>query len=711
MRSLRGRILITSALLYANGPLHIGHLVEYIQTDIFVRFLRLCDEDVIYCCADDTHGAPIQINAEKAGMRPEDFIAKFFDEHVRDFAKYNINFDSYYSTNSPENKHYSELFFKILKEKGHIYSKEIEQLYCESCKRFLPDRYVKGECPNCHSEEQYGDVCESCGTSYKSTDLINPLCSICGAEPVMRKSNHYFFRLSDFEDRLRQWLKGNQNLQPEIVNSVMNWVDGGLQDWDITRDAPYFGFLIPGETDKYLYVWMDAPIGYISSTENYCKDHVVSTEQYWKGGDDSKIIHFIGKDIIYFHFLFWPAMLMGVEFDLPHNIMVHGFLNVGDKKMSKSRGTFYTAEEFASQYNPEYLRYYYCSMLSRKMMDINLDFSDFRDKINNDLVGNFGNFCYRIQTYINKNFDGRFKRFDDNKEIIGKIDEKVEKIRELFYDCNYKEAIREIMAISAMGNKYFQDNEPWKLIKTDRDRVEAICGLMFNIMKIVCGLLKPVMPAFSDALEKQLNLNPLSWQDLKFNTYEYEINKPEILLKKIEDVLQEEDDLSGKEDKAKKEKKEQKEKRLLLKAAEIVEAKDHPDSDKLMILRIDLGGEKRTLVAGLRGYYKTDELVGRKLIVVYNLKPAKIRGIYSQGMLLAAELGDKVTILEPKDTKPGEIVYYDRKAESADEITIEDFSLYKLKVRNHEVVVNSRDILKSDAEIIKVDIGDGARIR
>ncbi|MCK4582208.1 methionine--tRNA ligase, partial [Candidatus Bathyarchaeota archaeon] len=338
------RILVTSALIYANGPVHIGHILEYIQTDIWVRFMKLAGHNVVYCGADDTHGTPIEINAAKQGVTPEEFIEHWWKEHKRDYDDYHVGFDSYYTTNSPENQMYTELIFNRLRQNGHIYTKEIELTYCEHCERYLPDRYVKGTCPKCGAQDQYGDVCEKCNAAYDTTDLINPYCSICGSPPIRRNSLHYFFRLSNFSGWLEEWLNGNEKLQPEIRNQILSWVHEGLQDWCISRDGPYFGFRIPEEDDKYFYVWLDAPIGYIASTANYCRDKPCTADNYWQS-PDSTIIHFIGKDIIYFHLLFWPAILHGAGFRVPDNVVVHGFLTVNGEKMSKSRGTFLTAEE------------------------------------------------------------------------------------------------------------------------------------------------------------------------------------------------------------------------------------------------------------------------------------------------------------------------------------------------------------------------------
>ncbi|MEK6949620.1 MAG: methionine--tRNA ligase, partial [Nanoarchaeota archaeon] len=853
------KIIVTSALPYANGSIHLGHLVEYIQTDIFVRFLRLIEKDVIYCCADDTHGTPIELKARDLGIKPEELIAKFSKEHQEDFASFSISFDSYYSTNSEENKYFSDKIFKKLLEKGFIYKKPIKAMYSEKSKRFLPDRFIKGECPKCHAKEQYGDVCEACGATYKPTDLINPYSVTDGSKPILKESEHYFFKLSELSDFLEKWIKENKNFQPEIKNFVLNWIKEGLEDWDISRDGPYFGFKIPGEENKYYYVWLDAPIGYIASLANYLnKDAQKSkifgtnsvglkkTEQTW---NSSKIIHFIGKDITYFHFLFWPAMLHASGFNLPESIFVHGFLTVNNEKMSKSRGTFFTAKDFLKKYEAEQLRYYYATVLSKKLADINLDFNDFRQKINNDLVGNIANFCYRVISFTNKNFKGQIKDFDNNEEIINNINKKIKKIEDYYNELNFNSVIHEILQISDIGNKYFQKNEPWALIKKDKEKVQKICGLCVNIAKNLSIIAGPILPEFSEGLQEQLNLKNLKWKDLGFDLKNHVIGKERLLVKKIEEseildlgakpakkigysVEQEAKDLGVNAcfaelynvrvknkheglEKIKKQLAEKikslsqgeinnnsiikgyrsiykkiefrdlpssienlieliKEKRKLptintvvdsynavsvdkkvvicahdmdkingnvrftkfignevwiplgsneaqeirkneygciddkqvlsrldfkqsertkvdnrtqnvvitfqgnenirddylrnaaeetckyitrfcggtyriigqkaeeslplnLKVAEIVDVKEHPDADKLYVLQINLGKEKRQLVAGLKEHYSKDELKNKKIIVVTNLKYAKLRGIESQGMLLAAE--------------------------------------------------------------------------
>ena len=681
------KIIVTSALPYANGPIHIGHLVEYIQTDIFVRFLRLIGKDVVYCCADDTHGAPIEIKAKELGIKPEQLIAKFHKEHLEDFNNFLINFDSYYSTNSKENKYFSDLIFERLKKKGFIYKKEIEVTYCKHCKRTLPDRYVKGKCPKCNAPDQYGDNCEVCNAAYKTIDLLDPYCTICKNKPVRKSSEHYFFKLSKLSGFLEKWIKGNKNLQQESKNFVLNWIKDELEDWNISRDGPYFGFKIPGEENKYYYVWLDAPIGYISSLANYLK----STKKAEKVWNDSKIIHFIGKDITYFHFLFWPAMLQAADFKLPEDIVVHGFLTVNHEKMSKSRGTFFTAKDFLKKYDAEHLRYYYGNVLSKKLADIDLNFDEFRERINNELVGNLGNFCYRIISFINKNFKGKIKDIDNNKTIINEINKKVEKIRKYYEDYNFNFAVNETLLISDIGNKYFQKNEPWALIKKDKAKAQEICGLCINIAKNLSILIQPVLPKFSEELQKQLKLKNLKWKDIDFKLKNHKIGKEKLLVKKIEEIKEELFPLD-------------------LKVAQIIEVKDHPNADKLYVLQINLGKEKKQLVAGLKGYYSKDELKNKKIIVITNLKHAKLRGIESQGMLLAGE-DDKGTIgVLTVKAEPGSEAKFGNLKNSNKEISFDGFLKVKIVVKDGKVLFNDLE-LKIDKETVSVEKVKDGKVR
>ena len=688
-------LLITSALPYANGSLHIGHMVEYVQTDIFVRFLRSKGIKVTYMCADDTHGTPIEIAAAKAGIKPEEIILKYHKEHQKDLADFLVKFDNYYTTHSDENKRYSDFFFNTLKEKGHIYQRSVEQTYCEKDGRYLPDRFVKGTCSKCKAEEQYGDQCEKCNSVYKPIDLIDPHCTVCGSTPVRKSSDHYFFKLSSFADRLKSWITDNNNLQPEIKNFALSWIKGGLEDWDITRDGPYFGFKIPGESDKYYYVWLDAPIGYVSASEKYAKDKLnQDASVYWKSVH-AEIMHFIGKDIIYFHLLFWPAMLMGVGYNLPTDIVVHGHLTINSEKMSKSRGNFFTAREYLDKYDPELLRFYYASNLSKNVSDINLDFLDFYNRTNNELVSNISNFIYRTLNFINRNFDSKLGKISKkDAETVFELQSKFDKASRCYESLNIREAVKTILEISSAGNKLIQDNEPWKLIKTDKHRCHEILTLATNIVKNVSILLQPIMPAFSLKIQKQLNMPELTFSDLNFNTTEHSINLSRILLTNLERIPK-----IGTETFP-----------ANLKIAEINSVENHPEADKLYILQISIGTEKRQIVAGLREFYNPEELLKKKIVIVSNLKKARIRGKESQGMLLAAEDQGKAVLLQVPEAKSGENVKAGNLKSSDSEITIEQFYKLKLKVQSKRVLFGKKVLKTSNSDII-ADASDGSKIK
>ncbi|MGA1871078.1 MAG: methionine--tRNA ligase [bacterium] len=527
------KILVTSALPYANGPIHLGHLVEYIQTDIYVRYLRMIGRDVLYCCGDDAHGTPIEINARQQGISPEELIEKYYKEHLLDFNEFQISFDSYYTTNSPENKTFSDLVFSRLYDRGDIYKKPVNQTYCPNCKRFLPDRYVKGICPKCNAPDQYGDNCEVCNSTYKTTDLIDPYCSLCSTTPIVKKSIHYFFRLSAYSEKLADWIHNSPLFQSEVKNYILSWIDTGLNDWDISRDAPYFGFKIKGEEDKYYYVWMDAPIGYIASTKHFCDKHGLDFDSYWTRSEECNLIHVIGKDIIYFHFLFWPAMLMGSGFNLPENIFVHGFLTINKKKMSKSRGTFITARQYLEKYDPSLLRFYFAYNISGNISDIDLDCMDLKDKVNSEIIGNFGNLVYRTLTFLYKHFQGRIHTFNE-EQLTTLLTEKRDLIGTHYSMCNFREVLKIIFELGDIGNKYFQQAEPWKRIKTAPDIAWSQISFCVHLIHDLCIYLKPILPAICKNLEYQLQVSDLKWSDLGTSLAGITIKKPEPLLKKIE---------------------------------------------------------------------------------------------------------------------------------------------------------------------------------
>jgi len=698
---LSGKIVITAALPYANGPIHLGHMVEYIQADIYARFLKLIGEEAIYCCADDTHGTPIEISAMKEGIPPEQLIDRYHREHQQDFADFLVAFDNYYSTNSEENRRYAEHIFKRLQENGLIYQKDVELTYCEKCSRFLPDRYVKGRCPKCAADDQYGDVCEKCNGTYTTTDLVEPYCTICGTAPVRKISRHYFFKLSACSDMLKGWIENHPKLQKEVKHYVLNWIKEGLKDWCISRDGPYFGFRIPGEKDKYFYVWLDAPIGYIASTADYAARHKQDVDDYWKRG---RVIHFIGKDIIYFHFLFWPAMLMTAGFMLPESIIVHGFLTVNGEKMSKSRGTFLTARDYLKVMDPEYLRFYYAANLAPTITDIDMNFDDFRTKVNTELVADLANFAYRTLSFINKNFDSRLTGFSPKAEekLVADLKRVFEAVREAYAGLNFREAVKRILEASSLGNKVFQEREPWKLVKTDKAKAQEAVSFCASLIKDLSIAVSPILPRFAASLQQQLNVSGLSWKDIGTPLRDHTIGEAKIVLRKIEGEL---DRLnpgpSGDADPFAK---------VDLRVGKIVEIQRHPAADKLYVETVDFGKlGKRTIVSGMVPYYRADELLGKHVVFIINLQPAKFRGVESQGMLLAAEdNGGNVGVLEASQSDPGSSVYIEGiLSKPLPQITIKEFEQVHIKVEGNVAVYKGKPLKTEFEEIGCERVGEG----
>ena len=676
----RKKLLITAALPYANGSIHIGHLLEYVQADIITRFLRLTGKDVIFLCASDTHGTPIEVNAAKMGMTPQTMVQKFNEEHKRDFESYHILFDDFYTTHSDENKELSEYFFETLRKKGYIYTKNIHVIYCPSCSRTLPDRYVRGTCPHCTTKDQYGDICEKCGVALKGIELIDPKCSICGTTPIQKERDHYFFKLRSFEKELREWLT-NKNLQQEIVNHINGWLDKGLEDWCISRDGPYFGFLIPGETEKYFYVWLDAPIGYVATTKHFTDDW----KEYWTG--DGTFMHFIGKDIIYFHFLFWPAMLMGVGFNLPERIVVHGFLTVNGEKMSKSRGTFFTARDFLKLYEPEFLRFYYAQHLSEKLADVNLDFEDFEFVINNILIGNVANFCYRVLSFISKEYNGEIESITDSG-FFKEIELRAERIAECYEHFDIRHALSEILALCDTGNAFFQGVEPWKNKAASKNAV----GVAANIVRTLSIVMSPILPTFTERIQQQMCEKTLVWSDIRFVS-SVVVTNVEIVLRKIE------------------KKSKPLEFPLDLRIGKVVSVEHHANAEQLYIVQLDMGNERRQLVAGLRKYYTPEQLEGKHVVVCTNLKPAKIRGVTSQGMMLAADDAERVVVLEAAKTTPGDKVTMHGFEHGRKQVTIEEFGKLGLRVVDGKVMWNKAHLHTSVEDIVVTGVENGAMVR
>ncbi len=665
------KLLVTSALPYANGSIHIGHLVEYLQTDIWVRFQKLIGNECHYFCADDTHGTPIMIRARKEGITPEELIGKMHEEHLRDFTAFDIEFDNYYSTHSPENKELASMIYTRLKEAGHISSREVEQAYCEHDKMFLPDRFIRGTCPKCKAEDQYGDNCEVCNATYTPLDLIKPACSICGNPPVQKKSTHFFFKLADFEPQLKEWIHGG-HVHQQVANKLQEWFDQGLRDWDISRDAPYFGFEIPGEEGKFFYVWLDAPVGYIASTKNYCEKNGLNWEDFWIN-DDTEIHHFIGKDITYFHALFWPAMLMGAELKTPDRLAIHGFLTVNGEKMSKSRGTFISASTYLNHLDPQYLRYYYFCKLGPDTGDVDLSLEDFVSRVNSDLIGNIVNLASRSAQMLGKNFDGKCgKLSEEARKLLTGLKDASAEIAESYETRNFATAARKIRALADEVNKYFDERKPWVAIKEDKEHALESLTATLNAVRILTTYVKPVLPVHAEKIEKLLNISPLTWANIADELEDHQINKFERLMervdpKKVEAMVEESKEQQAAEqapaatgplaeDPIAEEIDFDQFMKVDLRVAEIVEAEIIEEADKLLRFQVDLGGERRQIIAGIRKAYKPEDMIGRKVVIVANLKPRKMKFGMSEGMIIAAGPGgEEVFVTSPDEgAKPGQ---------------------------------------------------------
>ena len=661
-------ILVTSALPYANGSIHLGHLVEYIQTDIWVRFQRMQGHETIYVCADDAHGTPIMLRAQDEGITPEELIERTGHEHRADFAEFHIAFDNYHTTHSPENRELAETIYRRLDEAGHIHRRRIRQAYDPVKEMFLPDRFIKGTCPRCGAPDQYGDSCEVCGATYAPTDLRNPVSVLSGATPIERESEHYFFALGDFEPMLREWTRG-EHTQPEIANKLTEWFETGLQDWDISRDAPYFGFEIPDAPGKYFYVWLDAPIGYMASFKHYCDTHPWLDFDAWWGQDSNfELYHFIGKDIAYFHTLFWPAMLHGSGFRTPTAVFCHGFLTVNGQKMSKSRGTFITARTYLQHLNPEYLRYYYAAKLGHGIEDIDLNLDDFQQRVNSDLVGKVVNIASRCAGFINRKFEGKLSDTVAEPALFATFAGARERIATLFEGREYSHAVREIMALADQANQYIDAHKPWVLAKEagKEQQVQDVCSMGLNLFRVLMTYLKPILPVLAEAAEQFLDIEPLRWEDAATPLTGHRINPFKPLMTRVEknhiDAIVEasKEDLKATapapviepvaetieiDDFA----------RLDLRIARIVRAEHVEGADKLLRLTLDIGSETRTVFAGIKSAYAPEDLEGKLTVMVANLKPRKMRFGVSEGMVLAAGPGGKdLWILHPDEgAEPG----------------------------------------------------------
>lgn len=666
-------MLVTCALPYANGSIHLGHMLEHIQADIWVRYQRMRGHQVHFICADDAHGTPIMLKAQQLGITPEEMIAAVSKEHQTDFAGFNISFDNYHSTHSNENRELAELIYGRLKAGDFIKGRTITQLFDPEKSMFLPDRFVKGTCPKCKSPEQYGDNCDSCGATYSPTELIDPKSAVSGATPVMKDSEHFFFDLPQFETWLAGWVRGSGAIQEEMANKMQEWFESGLQQWDITRDAPYFGFEIPGAPGKYFYVWLDAPIGYMASFKNLCnKRGDIDFDSYWKADSEAELYHFIGKDIAYFHCLFWPSMLEGAGFRKPTKVNVHGYVTVNGAKMSKSKGTFIKASTYLNHLDPECLRYYYAAKLNSRIDDLDLNLDDFVARVNADVVNKLVNLASRNAGFIAKRFDGKLAATCAEPELYAEFANASASISEAYEAREFSRAIREIMALADKANRYVDEKAPWVLAKQEGADAElqAVCSVGINLFRVLMAYLKPVMPLLAERAEVFLG-ETLTWDGVALPLTNHQLTPFKALFSRIEPAKIEAMIEASKEDLAK----EQAPKitgpladdpisptisyedfaKLDLRVALIKKAEAVPEADKLLKLQLDLGGETRQVFAGIKSAYNPEDLEGKLTVMVANLAPRKMRFGMSEGMVLAAGPGGKdLWILEPQEgAQPG----------------------------------------------------------
>jgi len=665
------RILVTSALPYANGSIHLGHLLEHIQTDIWTRFQRLRGHECYSVCADDAHGTPVMLKAQELGITPEEMVAKTRAEHHQDLTDFYVDYNNYYVTHSPENQAFCEEIYNRLDKAGYISKRTINQLFDPEKNMFLPDRFVKGTCPSCGAEDQNGDSCDVCGATYSPTEVKNPRSVVSGATPVLKESEHFFFDLPQFEGMLKEWIRSGA-IQEEMANKLQEWFEDGLQQWDISRDAPYFGFEIPGAPNKFFYVWVDAPVGYMASFKNFCGSNNVDFDSFWKADSDAELYHFIGKDITYFHCLFWPAMLEGAGYRKPTGVNIHGFVTVNGAKMSKSRGTFIKGRTYLDHLNPEYLRYYFASKLGDGVTDIDLNFEDFAQKVNSDLVGKVVNIASRCASFITKRFDGKLSETVLEPELVKQFQDASETIANLFEKRKYHQAVREIMMLADKANQFIDTNAPWVTIKQEDKQqfTHDVCSLGINLFRILVTYLKPVLPVLAEKAEAFLN-DKLTWDSAQTVLTNHEINKFKPMMQRVEmdkinamvedskeslavepqldpnsplakDPISEEitfDDFA----------------KVDFRIARIANAEHVEKADKLLRLELDLGGETRQVFAGIKSAYAPEDLIGKHTVMVANLAPRKMRFGMSEGMVLAAGPGGKdLFILEPHEgAQPG----------------------------------------------------------
>lgn len=664
------KIITTISLTYANGALHLGHMLEAVQADIWSRFQKMRGHTCHYICGSDCHGTPIMLRAQKEGIDPVELITKTREEHQREYAAFDVNFDNFHLTHSPENQTLVNEFYETINANGDISKKTIQQAFDPEKNMFLPDRFIKGTCPKCGADDQYGDNCEVCGASYATTDLKNAKSVLSGATPILKESEHYFFELPKYQEKVKAWMKAS-HLQKPVIHKLKEWFDQGIQKWDISRDAPYFGFKIPGTDDKYFYVWLDAPIGYLASFKNFCdQNKKINFDEYWGQNSKTELYHFFGKDVMYFHTLFWPATLMSAQKRTPSSVFVHGFLTVNGEKMSKSRGTFIKVSDYLQHFKPDYLRYYFASKLNNTVEDLDLNLEDFRLKVNADLVGKLINIASRTAGFIHKHFDGKLSAKLDNKKLLESIQKHSKAIAAEYESRQFAQAMKLIMRLTDDVNQYISDAEPWVLIKNEKQKTKAhqVCSTAINAFRLLMIYLQPVIPNLSDKASEFLNVKRFIWRDKVSLLRSHSINKFKPMLTRLE-----QDDIAKLatpatttahetpvtaaaslqpplkpeitfEDFAK----------VDLRVAKIIEANAVKGADKLIQLKVSLGSEQRQIFAGIKSQFKPEDVVGKNVVIVANLKPRKMRFGLSEGMMiLASSADDKTLTLLSCDAKPG----------------------------------------------------------
>ena len=666
------KLLVTCALPYANGSLHLGHILEYIQADIWIRFQRMQELNCLFICGDDTHGTPVMLSAKQQGITPEALINQIQQEHARDIADFLIDFDNFYTTHSSENRELSELIYERMLAKGDIVKRTISQAYDPKEQMFLPDRYVKGACPCCKTPDQYGDNCEACGSTYTPLDLKDPISVISGTTPIAKESEHYFLKLANYTEFLRNWITAG-HVQTEVSNKLLEWFKEGLHDLDISRDAPYFGFTIPDTQDKYFYVWLDAPIGYMAILKNLCKRQKdLNFDEYWDPDSKAELYHFIGKDIINFHAIFWPAILQSANFRTPTEIFVHGYLTIDNQKMSKSRGTFIKARTYLEHLNPEYLRYYFAAKLNDRIEDIDLNFNDFVQRINADLVGKVVNIASRSANFIHKYFMGKLAAEIDTS-LITEFTAAGNAIAENFVNREFSRAVRNIMELADRANQYIDAEKPWALVKQEDklSHVHQVCSISLNLFRLLTIYLKPILPHTAKQVEQFLNIPELTWKDNQTILQDHKINPFTPLLQRI--TLEQIDamKMATQNEQAMTETVTSKLSYLAqnplapqisfedfakvdLRIAKIIHAENILEADKLLKLTVDLGNETRQIFAGIKSAFQPEDLIGKLTVIVANLAPRQMRFGTSEGMLILAGGDNNLFLLSPSDgAQPG----------------------------------------------------------